>query len=181
MKNTLLLLFSFLLFINLNAQETTLIKQGIIDYELLNKEFPLDTLVSYENDTILLSSFENTIFVISFWYSSCPPCISEIKPLNKLKEDFLNFKIEFLAISFDSENDLKDFLENHPFDFHLLKMNKQKIYKSKLTQGFPTNLILDKNKIIKYQKSGGTTDITKSHQIYNSLSDEIKKLNPEKR
>jgi len=176
MKSTLLFLTLFLSFISLNAQVTSPSKQDINDYQFLNKKFPFDTLVSYDNDTILLSSFDNTIFVISFWFSSCPPCISEIKPLNKLKEDFSNYKIEFIAISFDSENDLKSVLDKHPFKFSLFKMDRQQIYNSRLTQGFPTNLILDKNKIITYQKSGGSSDIEKAKTIYDILSSEIEKV-----
>lgn len=174
MKKSLIIVLLVIVNIISFSQETNATKSSLFKYKWLNERIPLDTLVSYQGDTTILFN-SNKQYVISFWYVSCPPCIAEIQWLNKLKEDFSNEDIEFIAISFDSKEDIKEILKTHPFNFKLYHLSQEIINKNSLALGYPTNLIVNKEGVVTFQKSGGSSDPEKAKEIYNLLSSELKK------
>lgn len=144
------------------------------EYKWLNKQFPIDTLISYENDTLVLSESPRN-HVVHFWFTSCPPCIAEIKWLNKLKEQYQGPGLEFIAVSFESKKRLSNFLETHDFNFKQYYLDQQRINENYLTIGYPTTLVLDKTGKVIFQKSGGHDDPEKAVEIYQLISNEIEK------
>lgn len=151
-------------------------------FKLLNKTFPISELIDINGDNYELFKEKNTIYVFNFWFSRCKPCVAEIPTLNKLKKDFSEYKIKFIAVTFDDLINTKKILKKKPFNFEQYHLDGKKITDSKLcSQGYPTNLIVDENKIIRFQKAGSYTDPKIMHLIYDTLSDEIKKLNPKKK
>jgi thiol-disulfide isomerase/thioredoxin len=145
------------------------------DYKWLNRKFPLDTLISYDNDTLILSDKQKN-YVINFWFTTCPPCLAEIKWLNKLKEDYQNADLEFLAITFESKESLNRLLETHRFEFKQFYLEQRYINENFLTIGYPTTIILDKNKKVVFQKSGGHANEEDAEEIYKVISEQIEKL-----
>jgi len=145
------------------------------EYPWLNQKFPVDQFVSFEGDSSLLFQ-SDSIYILSFWYSSCPPCLAEIPALNKLKEDFKGQKIRFLAITIDSQEEWSQFLVLQPFDFEHFQMDRNFINQNRLAYGYPTNLLLDAKGIVRYQKSGGHTNPEKAWQVYDLMKEEIYKV-----
>lgn len=135
----------------ISAQENSKGVLNIFEYQWLNKKLPIDTLPSYSAGTLNLSESKGKIYVVCFWYASCPPCIAEIPALNQLKEKYDGYNVEFIAISFNKKADIDEILINHPFDFQMYHLAQNVIKKNRLTIGYPTNLVIDTNLIVKYQ------------------------------
>ena len=145
-------------------------------YSLDNNIFPIDTIFGYNNDTLILSQLEDTLVVFNFWSTHCSPCLSEIKQLNILKKNYSSYKIKFIAISSESKDEIKATLKNRPFNFLQFNIEQQLLYSEKIIRGFPTHLILDQNRVIKFYKFGGSS----TEDITSILTKEIEKLNPSK-
>jgi len=142
-------------------------------YPWLNQEFPLNPLLSIDGDSLNLKGGKVTL--INFWFSSCPPCLAEIPALNDLKSEFANQGVQFIAINFETETEIRRFLEYQEFDFHQVQLDRNEINRLQLSLGFPTHLIIDNQGRVIYQKSGGSTDIEKAAAFINTLAQEIKK------
>ena len=157
------------------SQSINELSSNPFEYKWLNNKFPIDTLISYDHDTLILSENQKN-YVINFWFTSCPPCISEIKWLNKLKEEYQSSELEFLAISFETKESLNKFLETHNYDFQQFYLDQKLINENSLTIGYPTTIILDKTKKVIFQKSGGLANPDNAVEIYHLISKEIEKL-----
>lgn len=145
------------------------------EYVWLNKKIPLDTLISFENDTIVFAGSEKH-YLISFWYSYCPPCIAEMPWLNQLKSEYSNDNIEFIAITFENEETIQNFTETYPFDFKICQLEQDVLNEKMLTLGYPTNILVSKEGIVLYHKSGGSSDPEHAKEEIENLAMELTKL-----
>ncbi len=170
-----LLIFSFVLCSNISCSQDLPNESYFPEYKWLNKKLPLDTLISYQGDTIVLFNSEKH-YVVSFWYTNCSPCIAEISWLNKLKLEFSSEKIEFIAISFDSKEEVDNLLVSHPFDFELYHLSQSIINRNMLALGYPTNLVVTNEGKVIFQKSGGSSSQEESKEIYYLLSEKLQAL-----
>ena len=157
------------------SQSTSESSTNPFEYKWMNKKFPIDTLFSYDGDTLILADNVKN-YVINFWFTSCPPCIAEIEWLNKLKKEYQSEELGFLAISFESKESLGSFLEARDFNFKHFYLEQQQINENYLTIGYPTTIILDKTGKVTFQKSGGHANPEKAIEIYQLISKEIEKL-----
>lgn len=60
-------------------------------------------------------SLEGKVVIVDFWATWCSPCIESMPHVNTLSEKFKSDPVVFLAITPESENDIRDFLVRHPF------------------------------------------------------------------
>ena len=65
------------------------------------------------------SEYKGKLLVINFWYINCGPCIAEMPYLNDLVNQYQNENVNFLALSFDTNQDIKSFLETTDFKYEL--------------------------------------------------------------
>jgi thiol-disulfide isomerase/thioredoxin len=67
----------------------------------------------------LLSNKENTLFVINFWATWCPPCIKELPHFQKVSEEIRSENVKFIFVSLDFpsqiESQLIPFLKKNQF------------------------------------------------------------------
>ncbi len=181
MKNLFLLIIPIFLLCSCAQEEKKtkfIIPSG---NKILNKKFPLETLVTYDGEIINIFESNDNIYLINFWFRGCSPCIAEIPALNKLKNEYLDYNIEFLSVSFDDLEDLNEITKEHPFDFTHCYMERDTIHKYNLTRGFPTTLILDEEGIVRFKKSGGYSDEESAMEVFYKFSDELDKLQPVKK
>jgi thiol-disulfide isomerase/thioredoxin len=101
------------------------------------------------------SDSKNKIIVINWWSTGCAPCRDEMPGLNKLVEKYKGKDVEFLSIVNDKVN-LAGFLKNNRFDY-LQGYGNKKIVKM-FGEGFPRNIIIDKNGIILHNQTGASPE-----------------------
>lgn len=121
-------------------------------FEFKNQNLPHFNLKSLSGEIFSSEQLKGKPTLINFWFTQCPPCIDEMPALNKIakkfKEDF-----NFIAITYNNQDDVKKFLKKHSFEFkHLVDAKK---YTDQLSlKSYPMNIFLDKNGIVKYVKGG---------------------------
>lgn len=111
-------------------------------------------------------NLDNKVVFINFWFSHCAPCIGEIEGLNKMfnslkdKSDFL-----FISFTFDSDDLIKTSVEKYDIQFKVIHLGKTEFSRLNFGNPNPTNIILDKNGIIRYFTVGGTDKIYQNEII----------------
>ncbi len=123
---------------------------------------------------INLEKLRGKIVVINFWFTACKPCEIEMPDLNELKKSYQNQDIEFLAITFDSAEDVQDFLDQkQAFDFSIIPDARDLVDAYQIF-AFPTTVILDKKGNIADTKVGGSVNIKEELQIMIEAAKKIK-------
>lgn len=112
----------------------------------LNKKLPSTELRLLNSKKIKLSDFEGKPTVLSFWFTQCAPCIKELPALESLKEKY-GSKVNFVAITFNDEEEIKSFLSKKDFNYEHI-IDAQKFIDEIGLNTFPRNIILDKNGIV---------------------------------
>lgn len=112
----------------------------------LNKKFPDYRLTTLDSKSINLAELQGKPTFITFWFTRCAPCIKELPALRDLKNKYGD-KVNFVAITFDSEETVKSFLEKRKFNYKHIVGANDFISSIGLTT-YPRNIILDKNGIV---------------------------------
>jgi thiol-disulfide isomerase/thioredoxin len=125
-------------------KSSDLFKENIYDFK--GKELPKFELTLLNGKILNSESLKGKPTVINFWFSNCAPCIEEMPLLNEIKSEFGN-DVNFISITFQNRDEVKEFLNTNEFDFtHVVK---SKEYINTFGRfGYPKTLILDKNLII---------------------------------
>jgi cytochrome oxidase Cu insertion factor (SCO1/SenC/PrrC family) len=164
-------ILSFLLFV------TTLISYGqsesgtskkptfddylkVISDKCYGKVFP-DFEIKKSNQSIFsIKDFENKIVFVNFWFGGCSPCRAEIAGFNKMY-DLLKDKPDFLFISFsfDPDEKINELVKKYNIHYKVLHLDKDECFRLNFNSGYPTNIILDKNRTVKFYITGGSLDV----------------------
>ncbi|CAN5379757.1 hypothetical protein BH09BAC6_BH09BAC6_08830 [soil metagenome] len=103
---------------------------------------------------IKISDLKGKVVVLNFWFIGCPPCRQEIPELNKIAAAYANNPdVVFIAIALDEKSDIKQFLKDNPFAYHIVADGRMysNLYKINL---YPTNVVLDKEGKVRFHASG---------------------------
>lgn len=103
------------------------------------------------------------VLVISFWYSTCTPCILEMPVLNELVTDLQYKNVVFLAPAPERAQQIRKFLKKNPFSYNIIPA-AQKYMDMLRVENFPTHLVVDKNGIIRQVYIGYAGDTKKKLQ-----------------
>ncbi|WP_289043322.1 TlpA disulfide reductase family protein [uncultured Olleya sp.] len=127
--------------------------------EFIKGEKALDFIATDLNSNrFKLSDLKGQVVVLNFWFTKCGPCIKEMPELNNLAEDFKNKKVKFLAITFNSKEVVKQFLQDTTFDFDIAP-NANDVITMYGVQSYPTSIVVDKNGNIVTKEVGYRTNI----------------------
>ena len=113
----------------------------------LDKPLPEEQFDMINGSIKSFSDFEGSMLVINFWYINCGPCIAEMPYLNKLVEKYKDDNIKFLALSFDSKEDIKQFISEVDFKYEQGKIERAFSYE--FTPVAPGHFIIDESGIVK--------------------------------
>jgi peroxiredoxin len=143
---------------------------------LIGCKFPGTLLKEINGKTITVNDFKGKPVFVKFWFASCPPCIAEIEPINKLVKEFGD-TVKFLSISTDDETTLKEFLSDKKFNTLHAYFDRDKAAKEFCAiGGYPFNLILDQSGIVKDVWSGGNSYPDKQAEFYERVKKNLKEL-----
>jgi cytochrome c biogenesis protein CcmG/thiol:disulfide interchange protein DsbE len=147
---------------------------------LLNKKLPEFKLKDFNGKTFSSSQLIGKPTLINFWSLQCSPCIAEFPQLSKLKEKYGN-KVNFIAISENSHDEVIELLNRKPFNFYQLIDGY--VYKKQILKesSIPKNIFLDKNGYVCDIKEGlpfETNETTgkleiKNSQLFEKIIDKI--------
>lgn len=127
---------------------TNRVEEGV--FSKVGNKISDEALETLNNEHYSFYKNENKPTLINVWYTTCKPCIEEIDELNELKEKYKN-KINFVAVTFEDENELIPFLKRRPFNYeHVIKAKN--FLENLEISTYPKNIFIDKNnKITKVQ------------------------------
>ncbi len=104
-----------------------------------------DQFRSYMQD---IQSAGDTVVLVNFWATWCPPCVHELPSMQALKDHFSDESFEVLALNMgergkDIENFLKSF--GTKLDFPILLNADLNVAKTWNVRAMPTSLFIDKD------------------------------------
>jgi cytochrome c biogenesis protein CcmG/thiol:disulfide interchange protein DsbE len=120
--------------------------------KVIGTEFKFDDLITVNGKEISSKTLKGKPTLINLWYVACKPCIEEMPALNKIANKYSD-KVNFISITFDSQQRVQSFLKKRDFDFtHIV--NAESTIKSLGVNSYPKNIFLDKNGIVKEIRGG---------------------------
>lgn len=129
--------------LNINTGVQSFINKPLPDFELQNLQNHLKTNTDYAGKVTL----------INLWFTSCPPCITEIPYLNYLKDTYGD-QVHFVAITFDPKDKVERFLDKKPFHFEHLVDGITYLYGDLKNNVFPKLILIDKKGQVRFVENG---------------------------
>ncbi|MGC4127981.1 MAG: TlpA disulfide reductase family protein [Bergeyella sp.] len=123
--------------------------------KLINNHFPIEKFINEKGKNFSKKHFKGKPTIINFWFTRCPPCIEELPILNQLKEKYGD-KVNFISITFENKKAMDEFLKKHKYDFKHILDSKKQIDELNIS-AYPSNLILDKNGVVKFANGDVST------------------------
>lgn len=139
-----------------------------IETQNIGKKISLGLIKNLDGEIININELQGSVIVINIWGTWCAPCVKEIPELNRLTETYSEKKVVFIAPEVRSDRDrIMSFIERKRFNYQIVPDGDE--LASKLTMHYPTNIVIDKNGIVRFVKVGY------DNSIYEILSEEIEK------
>jgi thiol-disulfide isomerase/thioredoxin len=126
--------------------------------KVAKKAAPAFTVTALDGKTYDLASLRGKVVVLNFWFTTCGGCLIEIPSLNKLAHEFKGQDVVFLALALEGKQELEPFLKKKPVDYQIIPETRA-IADAYEVQGFPANIIIDREGRLQFRMSGGSADI----------------------
>ncbi|WP_299249564.1 TlpA disulfide reductase family protein [uncultured Lacinutrix sp.] len=122
-------------------------------------EKALDFIVTdLEGNTIKLSELKDKVVVLNFWFTKCGPCVVEMPKLNELVKEYEDKDVVFLAITFNKEGIVENFLYETDFNYTIVP-NANDVINMYGVQSYPTSIVINKKGEIVLKEIGYRTNI----------------------
>lgn len=159
-----------------STDSALLINQKILE-NLKGCAFPNAELDKLDDGKFKIEELKGNAVFVHFWFTNCATCIAEMPSINQLYQLYENKKVKFLAISFNDLSTLKAFSKTHGA-FRMIQTSiEQKMLEEKfcVLEGYPLNLVLDKNGKVVDAWYEVNPDNTKQEGFYNKVKELIDK------
>ena len=121
-------------------------------YEKIGMDISPQIFQTIDGDNIQIGGKQNKPTLINLWFVECRGCIAEIPALNRLQEKYKD-KVDFVAITFENEKQVLNFLKRKEFNFkHIVNAND--FIKQIATKPYPENIFIGKDGRIKHIEGG---------------------------
>lgn len=117
--------------------------------ELVGCRAPQFEVWSVKGEKLNLNDLKGKVVVLHFWFTDCTPCIAELPALNQLWQEYRLQKVVFISFVRDETQDILDFVKDHPFNYHLVSGVYDLTNPYCLLAGWPMNVVLDKEGIVR--------------------------------
>ena len=129
-------------------EKASLLKREQTFAAMLNKPAPDFELTDLQGSRWSLKQLRGKIVVLNFWFTSCAPCIQEMPALNELAREYDGKNVIFLALTFNSSEQIRTFQKKRVFNYTLLP-NSGEVDKRYHIGNWPTSIVTDKEGDIK--------------------------------
>ncbi|VBB08248.1 redoxin [Lucifera butyrica] len=121
------------------------------------KKVPVFTLAGTDNKPVRIGT-PGKPYVINFWASWCPPCRAEFPELEQFyRRD--GGKVQFYAVNLQEPAEkVTAFMQQNSYTMPVLLDKDGVVARIFRITAIPTTLIVDSKGIIRYRKTGGTTE-----------------------
>ncbi len=134
--------------------------------------YPISNVKTLEGNTINIDALKGKPTLVNLWFIACKPCIEEMPALNRIKSKCKD-RFNFISVTVEKSEDVKKFLEKTKFDFTHIT-DSEELTTDLGFNGFPINLFLDKNGVIKKiegnvhfkNKENGETDYSEGEEEF---------------
>ncbi|MEI8134225.1 MAG: TlpA disulfide reductase family protein [bacterium] len=134
---------------------------------LKDKVMPELILTNMDGKQLSTNDLSGKVILLDFSYSSCMPCHLAIPDLKKLCENYHDKGVQVLCADYlDRPSDIAYLIRKNSINYPIYSVVYDDLIKIGV-QGYPTFLILDSNKVIKYISDGY------SEKLYENLSEQI--------
>jgi thiol-disulfide isomerase/thioredoxin len=131
------------------------------EYPKIGMTIPATKFKTINGDSVQIGGVQDKPTVINLWFLKCGGCIAEIPALNRLYEKYA-YKVNFIALTFDNEKDVRSFLNKMPYNYtHIAsedgkdkENNIKPFIESIESYPYPENIFVDKLGTIKYIEGG---------------------------
>jgi thiol-disulfide isomerase/thioredoxin len=106
--------------------------------------FTTPDIFTIDGEKITQKDLKGKTIVYNFWFASCKPCVAEIPALNQLSKKYQSDSTLFIAITFDNENRIKEFLDKNEFNFKITSLAQTTIDSIKKISFYPFTAIVTK-------------------------------------
>lgn len=127
------------------------VRENYFTNRLINKPLPAFSLKTLDGQVIDSESLKGKVVMINLWSTTCYPCLAEMPDLNQLKATYKD--VVYLAPAPESAATINKLLSKHTFDFVIIPDAGQ-LFKDWKVTGYPRNLFVDKNGIVRGVKEG---------------------------
>ena len=142
-----------------------------VENERISRPAPTLAVQKLDGEKITSADLQGRAVVVTFWAGWCSPCIEELPYLQKLKEQFHEQNVEFLAVNIDQDSsERRDMVANFRYQsapsltFVLGDLEMRKAFGS---NEIPYTCIIDQDGQIRYERKGLGTDFSTAmaHQL----------------
>ncbi|WP_236135984.1 TlpA family protein disulfide reductase [Mongoliitalea daihaiensis] len=114
--------------------------------EKIGTPAPIQDFITLTGEQIRIGGPQEKPTVVNLWFIGCKGCMQEMPGLNTLQEKF-GERVNFVALTFDSEEQVKRFLTKHAFNFQQVT-DAEAYIKEIGSFPYPENIFIDKTGII---------------------------------
>ena len=150
------------------------VTQSYISY--FGDSLPVPDLTTIDGKPITQSGLTGKTVIYNFWFVSCRPCVAEIPALNELVKKYqADTTIMFLAVTFDNETRIKEFLQKHEFAFQIVSLSQTEIDKIKKISFYPFTAIVTKEGKLSFALFSRPTGKNPEKEIFSLLDKQVEK------
>jgi peroxiredoxin len=149
------------------------------EYAPEQRQDPVDfTGVSDAGVEISSADYAGEVYVVNFWYASCPPCRAEAPDLQALSEDYADKGVEFLGVNtYDQAGSSEAFARTYGITYpSILDANDVAVQfafsKSVAPNAVPTTLVVDREGRVAARWSGMISDPSILESMIDRVIDE---------
>ena len=150
---------------------------ALTEINRLETKYPAINGTTVDAKVITDLDLKGNIVVINIWSKDCLPCLYEIPGLDSLARQYKHQGVTFIAISYELEDFIKDkYISQNKFSYDHLTFPKDTVMYKYFGFGYPLNIVLDTNGVVKYFKYGGLANPSGADIAYNDIKSIIDKL-----
>lgn len=120
-----------------------------------HRALPDVSLLTLENEAMVLEPGFDTPLLINVWATWCRPCLEELPSLNRLHAELDSSNVQMIALNYgDNLMDVRQFLTETDIDFDVLLDVTTAFGRELPMKGLPTTFLVDTEGRIQHQFEG---------------------------